>query len=372
MNKSVKLYHKNYYENGRYQKILWLGVNSFMIINEPDREIFLVDPWPSYAEETNTKTLGVELLTNWLIKAYNDGFKITGIIGTHEHFDHIADIPIIFIELFIKGIPVADLPYICADQGTLEAIEDKFVQIFKTYIKAGTRLHTIPDVKTLQQKYIDFKLKGTPLYFDDEIQKEKRDSFTDINIYPLIAGTKLDTVNIGKYLITPFIWDHSTSFDCFDALSGVKSGNLQRSTAFLLECENDPERKRVFIIGSAGEMSNKMTGGYVKNAKIETDVLIQAIPHELIWFTSSYREKLNAVVRYQKQNIVVNEIIIACHFENFYHLKSIDSNLGDLELSHNQIRIKNYSKKLGNSRITSRTVYYLNRFLIEYGVTVNV
>lgn len=37
------------FTNGCYQQILFLGVSGFVICNHWDKEILLVDPWPTYA-----------------------------------------------------------------------------------------------------------------------------------------------------------------------------------------------------------------------------------------------------------------------------------------------------------------------------------
>ncbi len=66
--------------------------------------------------------------------------------------------------------------------------------------------------------------------------------------YPLRAGTKLDDINIGKFVVTPYIWDHSSTTNNSDDWSGVKSGNYQRCTVIFLKCRSDPEQKTLFLV----------------------------------------------------------------------------------------------------------------------------
>jgi len=90
----VKILPKNFIKNGDYQKIYWLGVCGYIIVNEHDKEILLVDPWPSYIELPNKYSPKIVQLANWLVeKVKEEKYTLVGIIGTHEHFDHIADIP---------------------------------------------------------------------------------------------------------------------------------------------------------------------------------------------------------------------------------------------------------------------------------------
>lgn len=366
----VERYSKRYYDNGAFQRIYWLGVNGFMIVNEPDKEILLIDPWPSYAEEPSGTERRVEELADYLLQVYATGYRLEGVIATHEHFDHFADIPSLYLALCTKGMQEHALPRIYSDQGTFDAIASTYEQLYDRYHTPRASAPSLLAVDSLKKKHVAFTLNGKPLYYDDEFQERKKKRCSDPGVYPLMAGTRLRTLQVGHYLITPYIWDHSTSFDCYESMSSYKSGNLQRATSFLLECASDPERKRLFSSGSAGEMSLRRAGRYVKNTRIETDVLIQAMPHELLAYNRSYEDKLKDLVAYQKRNIRVNDAIIACHYENFFYLKSIDRESGDHKLRHNLERIARYANELRGVHKATRTVYFLDRLLIEFGTEV--
>ncbi len=138
--------------NGYYQHVIWLGVAGYAVINHHDREIMLIDPWPSYsaiytlyenlfpdrtfegqiatvlddddhdfdysggdgdtmiihpsAESIMDATTtdgdirdaqkGLKRLVafaNFLRLSAAQGYTITGILLTHIHFDHTPDIP---------------------------------------------------------------------------------------------------------------------------------------------------------------------------------------------------------------------------------------------------------------------------------------
>jgi hypothetical protein len=366
MSTSVTLYPRDYYANGDYQKIHWLGVAGFIIINEPDKEILLVDPWPSYRCDINVATAGIERLTRWLQAHHAKGYTLSGIVVTHEHFDHFGDVPIIFIELFAKGIPAQELPPIYCDQGTFDVLKSKFGSVYHAYFNPHRA--PVPDVVCFEGKHHEIALNGTSLYYDDVTQQELLDHHIQPGCYPLVAGTKLSPLPIGAYEVTPYIWDHASTFLHSDSLSGNRSGNFQRATALFLRRPGDPENKRLFLVGSAGEMSAARTGGYCTSVKVETDVLIQAMPHELLLVSSHYKTKLAELVKYQTQNITAKEAVIACHFENFVRMKSIDNDRGELELTYNKNRVVRYAEKFEAALIPQNTVYYLNRFIIDYDI----
>lgn len=358
----VKMFPENFIKNGDYQKIFWLGVNGYIIVNERDKEILLIDPWPSYSE-VPTVSSPINKLANWLVKQVEEeNYTLVGIIGTHEHFDHIADIPRLYYILKDKQIT---LPPLYADEGTLDQIRYGWM-----LISPSTKLKDFVECNSL-------KLNGQLLYYDDETQEDKEDK--DIANYPLKAGTKLSEINIGKFLVTPYIWDHSSTGNVTDSLSGVKSGNYQRCTAIFLKCQNDPEQKTLFHVGSAGEMNGQYTGtilkSYVNDITIKTDILIQSVPHIIVW-VATYMDKLAALINYQCENIVVNDKIFATHFENFVDkgARKKSNYINGLEESRNQLRITNYAFGLALLQVQrqvpvsdrTKVIYYMKRFLIEY------
>jgi len=355
----VKKFSENFFKNGDYQKIFWLGVNGYIIVNERDKEILLIDPWPSYLEVPAVSSLKINLLANWLVKQVKEeNYKLVGIIGTHEHFDHIADIPSLY---YILKENLSTLPPLYADEGTLDQIRSRW-----TLVSPITQLKDFVLCNSLT-------LNGDLLYYDDEIQEDKEKK--DIENYPLKAGTKLDEINIGKFLVTPYIWDHSSTANASDALSGVKSGNYQRCTAIFLKCQNDPELKTLFHVGSAGEMNGKYTGHHVNDITIKTDVLIQSITHIILW-VDTYLKKLKSLIRYQCDNIIVKDKVFVTHYENFVDkgLRKKSNYINGIEEFRGLLRIINYVYWLGIYQVRKevlekyrvKEVYYMNRFLFEY------
>ncbi len=369
-----------YIYNGRYQKIVWLGVNGFIIVNEIDKEFLMIDPWPSYSRDDS---LRIDSLVTWIAIRYHEGYECKAVFATHEHFDHIADIPKIFLLLFLRGIDFGKLPLIYADRGTLDEIKKSFDTLI------GDLNDLSPDAPLIEDKFAEIQLNGSHLYYDDEMQKQiLRDQKQnacgdgiDGSIYPLVAGTKLLDIKAGSFTITPYIWDHSSTYMFSDSAAGDASGNYQRTTALLVSCEHDTENKKTFFVGSAGEMCMSLTGGFVKDAPIATDVLVQALPQETDldnWAPPfipgfRYHVRLSSLVDYQKRNIAVRDTILACHYENFCVVKvlgfdhgSIDDASGNLEKDLNKNRVVQYRDELVRKGCEPETVQYLNRFLIEF------
>ena len=362
MTKEVKMLPKNFIKNGAYQKIYWLGVSGYIIANELDKEILLIDPWPSYIEFPSVYSPKIVQLANWLVKQVQEkNYTLVGIIGTHEHFDHIADIPVLYNILNKEGIT---LPPFYSDEGTLDEIKSRWMLVSPS----------IPFTDIVQYNSITLKTTGQLLYYDDKTQKVKEERNEEN--YPLKAGTKLNEINIGKFLVTPYIWDHSSTTTVADSWPGVKSGNYQRCTAIFLKCKNDLKQKSLFLVGSAGEMNELNTGGFVNNIRIETDILIQSMPHRIA-LLDTYFFKLIELIAYQMNYIQVNDKIIATHFENFIdwgaHIKK-SNYINGIEKNQNQKRITAYTSLLDITEEKEdvpekdrvKEIYYMRRFLIEY------
>ena len=106
-------------QNGYYQQIVWLGVAGYMIVNHFDRDIVLLDPWPSYHSwwtydipkqnprplyQADQKTFNrLQDFVNFLRFAHEDDYTISAILLSHMHFDHADDVPIILEMLSRKS-----------------------------------------------------------------------------------------------------------------------------------------------------------------------------------------------------------------------------------------------------------------------------
>lgn len=165
------------FRNGRYQHIMFLGTCGYVICNHCDREILLVDPWPTHFSHWTRVTWLQEVLTtgrrarrelteeslraekarqrigdlaSFLRNAVGQGYILSGILVSHMHFDHAEDVPLLLellaargstrhagdhdgihydvvyedhrgLEYFLNGnpVPVEELPRICCDYDTL-------------------------------------------------------------------------------------------------------------------------------------------------------------------------------------------------------------------------------------------------------------
>ncbi|MHA1192787.1 MAG: hypothetical protein ACTSP9_10890 [Promethearchaeota archaeon] len=123
-------------------------------------------------------------------------------------------------------------------------------------------------------------------------------------------------------------------------------------------------------------MSEKYTGGFVNDRRIETDVLIMSMPHKVA-LLSTYERKLSSLIVYQLRNIKVNDKIIATHFESFINWGAHISKsnfINGIEETRDQLRIKNYAIKLRYFEVTrevpekdrTKEIYWMRRFMIEY------
>lgn len=295
-------------DNGIFQRIFYLGAAGWMIINKIDKEIVLIDPWPSFSKtrKNQKKKDGKDRILKlalWLREKMAQQYRITGILAGHEHYDHIDDIPWILsmlIDQTIPGAPVVSpelLPCIYCDSGSREKLEES---------------------KFPHMKFCEIMDGETRLFYDDmrvkSLVKKK------VSGYPLTAGKAANTMQIGKFAVTPYIWDHSNTVisntTCFFT---PLSGHYQRTSAFLIRRIKDEysteEPRTTFIIGSGGEMCHKYTSN-VCDTRIDSDLLLQAVAAKAITNILSYKKHLSKMVDYQIRNISA-ERIVSSHFEDF-------------------------------------------------------
>jgi len=403
----------DFFHNGPEQKLVWLGTAGLIIINEKRREILVIDPWPSYSSLEVPIELGsgpISQLASWLVQKRSEGFKLVGLVVSHEHFDHARDVPLLLLRLLQKGIPVGELPMLVADRGTYQALDLMFT-IMPQRMTSGFSDPTL-------FKQIPFhELKsptGAPLFYDDALAERFKNAGD--TSYPLEAGTELAALSLGHFRVTPYIWDHSTLF-YGNVEKDAKSGNYQRATALLIE---SADGKRTFVLGSAGETNSQYTGGKVRAlpAPLQVDVLMTALPHELLdTALFDHSGKLKALVKCQLASITVGTAIVPIHFEDFHvpfpketvdlawillktpaiaglipavgpllatpvtwpialglvcdwikdRMPTVATAAGEPGRGRNLDRIARYKSALGTS--TSAELLRLNRFLIEYDAT---
>lgn len=294
-----------YIDNGIYQRIHYLGAAGWMIINRIDKEIVLIDPWPSFSKNRKKKKEKdrIQKLALWLRKQIAQKYRITGILAGHEHYDHIGDIPCILsmlIDESIQGAPPANpdqLPCIYCDSSSREKLEES---------------------KSPYMKFCEIMDGDMKLFYDD--MKVKELVKKNIPGYPLTAGKAVNTMQIGKFEVTPYIWDHSNTviIEKKGAPTAL-SGSHQRTSAFLIKRITDEniteEPRKTFIVGSGGEMHKDYTSA-VCDTRIDSDLLLQAVAAKAITNFIHYKKHLSRMVDYQVRNISA-ERIVSCHFEDF-------------------------------------------------------
>lgn len=302
--------------NGRYQHIFSLGVAGHVIVNHADREIILIDPWPSYEwgkfdvfsgknDKRGMKRL--EALVNFLRESVGEGYRLVGILLSHNHFDHIDDIRRLYSllcreegrrridrgEFRITGPRLAEnqLPPAHCDRDTIESLFDR-------------------PVPGCHPSSFEITLGGRSLRYDDGYNRglPKKERCT--------AGVPADPFDIGHFRVEPYVWDHWNVGDNTAEARLFTSGGLQRQTAFVIYRRRSEQTKRTFVSGSAGEMHREFTGeGLVRELRprLSVDVLITAI--------TDAGKSLDAMVAYQKRNLNVRDTIICSHFDDFLAIR---------------------------------------------------
>lgn len=350
--------------NGYYQEIFWLGCSGFIIFNHHDKEILLVDPWSSYSSfwnylavplgvaddrplipkeyekddeflapfyedkfssNTNPNLKRVEDLVNCIRKYCNkdNGYKLTGILLSHMHFDHADDVPIL-LELLTKpsgtqyshtGLtfnnledePLSELPMICCDYDTRVYLQTHFwgrelsdipIEDTDLYWKgkdiqenllgngyfylSEKRDHSNKDPKFRDawnnisttyglddKKFLFITENSIEVTYDDTFINEvlKQENSPAPGIELLVSENKNPTSTpdrfaLGSFSIRPYLWDHMNTGAANkwnSAMDDQKAGHCQRISAFLIQRKNLPTAKKTFIIGSSGGMSNSWT-----------------------------------------------------------------------------------------------------------------
>jgi len=274
-------------------------------VNPVNHQLLLIDPWVSLCSVRfrwmNKDALKrIDDFADWIITRLSEGYQLSGILLSHDHFDHVEDIP--YLVKRINGSRPGNHPEIVihCDSGTCEKL---------TKISDGADLCFSP-----------IKNGDIELYYNDtEIKRRVKHHMPG---YPLKAGTILNTFTAGSFNVTPYIWDHSkTSVLDTKSMIGPASGGYERISAFLIERKVDDtvhgEQKQTFIIGSAGEMSSHHDGVPVLDTNINPHVLLQAIPRKVILNCLKWRDYLNQMVTYQAKNIAVQDTVAVSHFETF-------------------------------------------------------
>ncbi len=218
-----------------YQRWYWGGCTTWVCANPTDKEILLVDcyvskatvgsnhDYPYHAEERDRVTRLVNLLRHFVAQDY----KVTGILASHGHGDHLGDTPYVLGGLraegdrdFMKsGIALSGkgqaepVPFICSP----EALKDP--------VFGGPGLDSY------------HKPSGS------EVFHPVFGSGTSIDGRPFTAG---NSFNVGHFTVQPYIWDHGNTADGW-------TGN-RRTLAF-----------RIWRNGGQNPAATFVTTGYIED-----------------------------------------------------------------------------------------------------------
>ncbi len=438
------------FRNGCYQHIMFLGISGFVICNHCDRDILLVDPWPSYLsewsrlipscydrrltdEQTYTQLQGeideddvarwrqdirsaksrLEGLVNFLREALSgnkpeeERYILSGILLSHMHFDHAEDI-VILLELLaattdsetsgytdhcgrtfvLSGPPVSvdRLPKIYCDFDSIvyllsyyfyvpitsmpeindeghdywagkdecwnvlstiarQCRQDPQISTIWTRTKDGREL-TNDTWKQVQQRYSfvpqSFNASISQLIENDgwyEIRSGNSRLFYDDSYNDKLdadqrckAGLQCAEFEVGHFRVTPYVWDHMNTgaFKLSQReIDEQSSGDLQRITAFLIQQATIAGAKKTFIVGSSGEMNERLTSAILDEQdlpQIEAHLLIHAIvrPYPIgggripfIGLILNFVVGIEAYTEYLAKHIKAEEALIFTHLEEF-------------------------------------------------------
>ncbi|MBN2718880.1 MAG: MBL fold metallo-hydrolase [Deltaproteobacteria bacterium] len=347
-NGTVSFHPNQYVQNGPHQKLLWLGANGWIVKNEVDRELMLIDPWPTYGNKTPPARKRIQDLVNYIrIKcAPASGYRFTGVLLTHGHFDHANDLPEIYRFLtkpagkcmFLRGrknITLSKgkvwspdtLPPIYCDGDAVNKLKGKLKNTSSDILNA----HPWIELKLNDQGANQTGTMGDGRRIFYALSKD--DAGEELN-----AGTSLPDFYCGRFHVTPYIWDH---YSILTHRYKRLPGRNQKQTAFLFYRKGDngeADGERTFISGSAGEMkSPTFTTGKVKDigspgGQFPVHLLVQAICSNN---DDGNNGALHALVDYQKRNFRVDDHILCTHWERFVPAPRSD---GELEVDFGKVR----------------------------------
>jgi hypothetical protein len=308
---------------GKYQRWTWAGTSTWLVVNDIDKEILILDGYASKAtggiDEDYSRDYHLSRLTRFanVIRGFlSKRYKIVGIMVSHNHLDHTFDIKaldmllnankgyVLTYDRGISGPSPRDLnstvktkfykltfPYnykdykVIASVNTIKAPEhpEDFdnKDLFTHYLyfdedEDGNALETQdisrPSVNATEctkgEPYMVFSRKAS-LYIPVE------GDVPDIKVEPddSISGDEEATITLGHFAIQVMTWPHWNV--PFHAGHGwVVNLNIWHSEA--------PDARRVFITTSSGKREDDIPDG----VKIRTDHLIYAWPY-IAGFTTS-------------------------------------------------------------------------------------
>ena len=304
--------------NGRYQQLFWMGAFSWGIVNHEDREILLIDPWPTYNKTSAAGYGRLRNLANFIRRgnAMKNPYKLVGVLVSHEHFDHANDIDLLYrmitsdtdikfndgqFNCKLTGLPYGydELPPLCCDQNSWQVITGQIKGM-----RNAKLTHAFGHYESNNFiEILDSHSQSSVIYSDWANQRRK---------HPQVAGEACMSFEVGHFHVKPYVWDHYSIMD-MDAGLFKAAGNLQRQSAFHIWHKDAAKAKRTFFCGSAGEMSAEYTEHvqwHTGKDRIKTDCLIQSI--------SGSKRHMKDLQKYQQKCFSVKDFVVPSHYEKFF------------------------------------------------------
>ncbi len=221
-----------------YQRWYWGGCTCWLCVNPVDKEILFVDcyvskatvganrDYPYHGEERDRVTRLVNLLRHFVAQ----GYKVTGILASHGHGDHLGDTPYVLGGLRAKGdrnFMNSGIPL--SGKGQAEPV--RFIcspEALKDPVFGGPGLDDY------------HKPSGT------EVFHPVFGGRTSIDGRPFTAGQPF---NVGHFTVQPYIWDHGHTAD-----GGIGARGPRRTLAF-----------RIWRNGGRQPAATFVTTGYIED-----------------------------------------------------------------------------------------------------------
>lgn len=291
-----------WFKADNYQRWYWCGCACWVVVNPIDKEIVLFDGYVSkatvggyrggypYGKSERTR---VAKFVNLLRYFISQNYRIVGILASHEHGDHVGDIPYI-----LGGIRAdSDRDFMKTDIAlTGRAYKEKITVVYSQETENEAR-------------YGDSRYDKNHYYKPgaSDIYSPEFNGSSSIKNKNFAAGRAF---NIGNFTVQPYIWDHGS---LADGASGARGD--RRTLAYRIWRRNGTNRAIVFF-----------TSGFCEDKKF-VDKINRTIPcHHIIfaWNEDEYNGESAQKISLLGDSPVGYNYIFTNHTDN-------NSNTGDID-----------------------------------------
>jgi hypothetical protein len=260
--------------NGFFQQILWLGVAGYAIVNHYQKEILLVDPWPTYhydgplteegslgenivdlaqivpsiiiagveqdltyavTEDGVMKTLRkdaiarLQALANFLRTGVAEGYQVTGILHGHHHFDHTFDSHMLLELLHMEagthrnrfGVEFQlHHPPLEIDPDDPRKRLPKIYADWESMGYVQDLMRWEPDIpsyestdrwRAVRDAYVEGDRFWHEIQAEDGVHLHYDDDYNVQSQSPQAVGVPCRDFDVGHFRVKPYVWDHGNT-----------------------------------------------------------------------------------------------------------------------------------------------------------------